>query len=59
MDCIAYLKSLPDDSVDLVVTDPPYNVSQKQNLKFQGRTIVKNFGDWDFDFDPVPVLKEL
>ena len=59
MDCLEYLKTLPDDSVDLVVTDPPYNVSQKQNLTFDGRPIIKNFGDWDFGFDPVPVLKEL
>ena len=25
MDCLEYLKTLLDDSVDLVVTDPPYN----------------------------------
>ena len=24
IDCIEFLKSLPDDSVDLVLTDPPY-----------------------------------
>ena len=49
MDCLEYLKSIPDNYVDLVVTDPPYNVSQRKNLKFDGRTIVKNFGDWDFN----------
>jgi DNA modification methylase len=59
MDCLEYLKSLPDECVDLVVTDPPYNVSQKQNIKFDGRVIVKNFGDWDRGFDPEPVLREL
>ena len=59
MDCLEYLRQIPDHSVDLVVTDPPYNVSQKQDLKFNGRIIRKNFGDWDFGFDPEPVLKEL
>lgn len=59
MDCLEFLKSLPDNSVDLVVTDPPYNVSQKKNLKFKDLNVVKNFGEWDFDFDPIPVLKEL
>jgi len=42
MDCIEYLKTLSDNSVDLVLTDPPYNVSQRQNLTFGGRPIVKN-----------------
>ena len=55
MDCLEYLGQIPDNFVDLVVTDPPYNVSQKNNLK----VIIKNFGDWDFGFDPVPVLAEL
>lgn len=26
-DCLTYIKSLPDDSIDLIVTDPPYEVS--------------------------------
>jgi DNA modification methylase len=58
-DNLVFLRSLPDACVDLVVTDPPYNVSQAKDMKFQGSVIVKNFGDWDFDFDPAPVLKEL
>ncbi len=59
MDCLEYLKELPDNSVDLVVTDPPYNISRKQNLVYDGRHIRKDFGDWDYGFDPVPVMKEL
>ena len=26
MDCLKYLKRIPDNSVDLVLTDPPYNI---------------------------------
>jgi len=59
MDCMEYLKTLPDKSVDLVVTDPPYNVSQKSNIKYKDFNVVKNFGAWDFGFDPEPVLAEL
>ncbi|MCF8013177.1 site-specific DNA-methyltransferase [Candidatus Woesearchaeota archaeon] len=59
MDCLEYLKTLPDNSVDLVVTDPPYNVSQKANIKYGNLNIVKNFGEWDFGFDPEPVMAEL
>jgi len=59
MDCLKYLKTIPDNFVDLVVIDPPYNVSQKQNIKYKNLNIVKNFGSWDYGFDPIPVLKEL
>jgi len=59
MDCLEYLKEIPDNFVDLIVTDPPYNVSQKSNIQYQELNITKNFGAWDFDFDPLPVLKEL
>ncbi|MFH1400806.1 MAG: DNA methyltransferase [Nanoarchaeota archaeon] len=59
MDCLEYLKKLPDNCVDLVVTDPPYNVSTRQDMKWQGRPIKRNFGEWDFGFDPEPVLAEL
>jgi site-specific DNA-methyltransferase (adenine-specific) len=59
-DCLEYLRQLPDNSVDLVVTDPPYNVSQKNNISCKGGLNVrKNFGSWDFGFDPEPVLAEL
>lgn len=59
MDCLKFLKKLPDNSIDLVVTDPPYNVSQKTNINYGSLNVVKNFGEWDHGFDPVPVLKEL
>ncbi|MBN1175183.1 site-specific DNA-methyltransferase [Candidatus Woesearchaeota archaeon] len=59
MDCLKYLRSLPDNSVDLVVTDPPYNVSQKTNIKYKDLNVTKNFGDWDFGFDPAPVMAEI
>jgi len=59
MDCLEYLKTLPDNYVDLVVTDPPYNVSQPHDLIFGGKPIKKDFGAWDYCFDPEPVLREL
>jgi len=36
-DCMEFMKFIPDDSVDLVVTDPPYNVGQK----FAGENLSK------------------
>lgn len=34
--CIRVLSSLPDNSVDLVVADPPYNISGGGSLEFDG-----------------------
>ncbi len=28
-DCLEMLKKIPDDSVNLVLTDPPYNIAVK------------------------------
>lgn len=40
--------SIPDSSVDLILTDPPYNVSNERVFKFAGRSdIDQNFGQWD------------
>lgn len=58
MDAIEGLKQLPDESVDLVVTDPPYNIASKNKSTIQqGRlmTTAEAFGSWDtfhpFDYD--------
>ena len=58
-DNLDYLRELPDACVDLVVTDPPYNVSVQGDFKFNGKEIKKDFGQWDYNFDPEPVLREL
>ena len=31
-DCLKFLKTLPDESVDLVFADPPYNLQLKNEL---------------------------
>jgi len=51
MDCIEGMKKIPDNSVDLILTDPPYGISQDLNCKNQrlGTTakLNFNFGEWD------------
>ncbi len=53
-DCIGIMKDIPDKSVDLILTDPPYNVSSDTKIirdggKFKkAKTIDMNFGDWDW-----------
>lgn len=27
-DCLNYLSQIPDNSIDLILTDPPYNIAQ-------------------------------
>lgn len=49
MDCIEYLRGLPDRSIDLTLTDPPYGIraDSKKSSGF-GRTQGSKYkGDWD------------
>jgi site-specific DNA-methyltransferase (adenine-specific) len=50
MPCEEALTLIPDKSVDLLLTDPPYNVSMKSNFHTMGRKGV-DFGEWDKNFD--------
>lgn len=55
-DAIQELKKFPDNSVDLIIADPPYGISRELNCKNQrlGSTakLNFNFGTWDkFDKD--------
>lgn len=50
MDCIEGMKLIEDGTVDLLLTDPPYNVSQKSNFHTMGRKGV-DFGEWDKEFN--------
>ena len=58
MDCLEGLKKIPDNSVDLVLTDVPYCIGlEKMNL---GYSITKNHNrDWDKYGFPEEVFNEL
>ena len=49
-DCIVGMEKIEDGSVDLLLTDPPYNISMKSNFHTMGRTGV-DFGEGDKGFD--------
>lgn len=58
MDALTGLKQLPDESIDLVVTDPPYNIASKHKQTIQkGKRIstMEAWGKWDcmhpYDYD--------
>src|SRR3989344_1063237 len=47
-DCVNILKNLPDNSVDMIFADPPYNLSGRGNITCKnGKKVVCNKGDWD------------
>jgi len=63
MDCLEGMKMLPDGCVDLIIADPPYNISQKDShlsdtRDGKRREISFDFGQWDYDFNPIPYLEE-
>lgn len=53
-DCIDTLKKMKKNNikVDLIIADPPYNVSRKHQLGFSnmGRSGM-DYGEWDYSFD--------
>ena len=66
-DCLELMKDIPDESIDLLLTDIPYNVSRKNNFKTMKDRTGRNgieFGEWDYGFDEsalarfVPKLKK-
>lgn len=65
--CFDFLKTLPDKSIDLVLIDPPYEVSRDTNFQSgdaKGKDtdrfrVSMDFGDWDKDFTELAsVVKE-
>jgi DNA modification methylase len=61
-DCFEYLKTIESNSVNLILTDPPYNISRSSNFdkvsdtasdfmktKYSKHSI--DFGDWDTNLD--------
>ena len=49
-DCLEVMKQIPDKSIDLVLTDPPYNIARENNFSTMGRAGI-DFGEWDKGFD--------
>lgn len=59
-DCFELLNEVENSSIDLLLTDPPYNISVKDKISSDGKIIYNskphsktslNIGEWDFDFD--------
>lgn len=55
-DCRNVISRIPDNSIDLILTDPPYNIGKHStgNIPLPGRSAMNNdVADWDhIDFNP-------
>lgn len=49
-DSLEFINSLEDNSIDAIITDPPYNISRDNNFQSMGREGI-DFGEWDKEFD--------
>ena len=56
-DCMDILKQLPDKCIDLVLTDPPYNISRNNNFDTMKGRQGFDFGDWDKGFNQINWLE--
>ena len=58
-DCLELMKLIPDDSIDLVLTDPPYGIM----VGIDGSKAAKDFNykshDWDIKIDTEKLFPEL
>jgi DNA modification methylase len=66
MDCLEYLKTISNDSIDLVLTDPPYEISRETGFKDMTNGVERlgvsmEFGEWDTpgNVDLEAVIREL
>ena len=57
-DCLNVMKTIPSASIDLCLTDPPYNIARKNNFVTMGRAGI-DFGDWDKNFDLFSYINEV
>ena len=44
LDCMEYMKSVPDKFFDLAVVDPPYGIGQDWKKRNKGTLFVQYFG---------------
>ena len=61
-DCFNYLSQIPDNSIDLILTDPPYNIAQYStgNIDLPGRSALNNdLAEWDLKpINPFDLLED-
>ena len=57
-DCLNAMKFIPDNSISLILTDPPYNIARENNFTTMGRAGI-DFGEWDKNADILSYIEEV
>jgi len=52
-DCLEYMRELPNNYFDLIITDPPYGIKRNKITMGVGAGVARNidYGDYDWDDD--------
>ena len=59
-DCIEKMKELPSESVDCIITDPPYGINYRSNYGQRGYKLrIQTAREWDAQFNLEPYFLEL
>jgi site-specific DNA-methyltransferase (adenine-specific) len=63
-DCLEYMKGIPDKSIDIVITDPPYGLGDKLStgsgkLKYRPFMILSRDSNWVDTVPPQQIFDEL
>ena len=58
-DCFDFLSTLENNSVDLILTDPPYEILEKSWYKNRFHTDDEDFVSWDKELNISKLLKDL
>jgi len=62
-DCLEVMKGIPDKSIDLVLTDPPYGIGAYKNGTMGGGVLAKQSKfdktDWDDEIPPKEIFDEI
>ena len=56
-DCLEKMKEIESGSIDMVLTDPPYNIARNNNFDTMGRAGI-DFGEWDKGADLFSYINE-
>lgn len=56
-DCLEEMREIGTGSIDLVLTDPPYNIARENNFSTMGRAGI-DFGEWDKGADLFTYINE-
>lgn len=59
MDCLEYMKTLPDNCFDLCIADPPYGIGAGKMTMGNGKNKKWKKKDWDFSIPKEAVFDEI